>query len=601
MSKNLRCLALLSALFLPLTSLWAADLLQNVFGRNTISLDGPWEIIIDPYDAGIYDYRMNEVPDGYFKNRQPTSPGDHSEYDFSPSDCLYVPGDWNTQRPELLFYEGSIWYKKDFKCNMKDNRLLYLYFGAANYEADVYLNGEKLGRHTGGFTPFNFDITKKVKKGLNQIIVRVNNNRHADGVPTANCDWWNYGGLTRNVMLVETGIVHVDDYEVLLADNDYKNINIGVTLNLPVAGVKVRVKIPELGVNEKLTTNNEGRAATTVKKTPELWSPKNPKLYRVEIKCEGDEMVDEIGFRHIETRGRQILLNGQPIFLRGVSMHEEAPFRTGRACTEEDDSVLISWAKFLGCNMIRLAHYPHNEQMVRMAERKGLIVWSEIPVYWTIHFENPETYRLASQQLRENMDRDHNRCAICIWSIANETPRGQARDQFLAGLAKQVKQRDHERLLSMAMEISSEDGRTAHVRDNMSQWVDIISFNNYLGWYGGKASDCDRRQWDIPYQKPFFVSEFGAGGVAGRFGSKDEKWTEEYQAEVYRKTLQMYNRTPGFAGCSPWVLMDFRSPRRQNHVAQNFFNRKGLISERGQTKQAFYVLQDFYKQKGAFK
>ena len=102
-------------------------------------------------------------------------------------------------------------------------------------------------------------------------------------------------------------------------------------------------------------------------------------------------------------------------------------------------------------------------------------------------------------------------------------------------------------------------------------------------------------------EKPVFVSEFGAGAVAGRFGEKTEKWTEEYQAEVYRKTLAMYDRIPGFAGCTPWILMDFRSPRRQNHDTQNFFNRKGVVSERGQTKQAFYVLQDFYKKKGAFK
>jgi beta-glucuronidase len=237
---------------------------------------------------------------------------------------------------------------------------------------------------------------------------------------------------------------------------------------------------------------------------------------------------------------------------------------------------------------------------VRLAERAGLMVWSEVPVYWTIDWSNQETYNNAARQLRDNILRDHNRCAVIIWSVANETPRSEARNHFLRGLAQVVRDHDDERLLSMAMETETHDDITT-VEDPLSDIVDILSFNCYLGWYGGKPADCEKRRWFFSQDKPFFVSEFGAGAVAGRFGSKDEKWTEEYQAEVYRKTLAMYDRIPGFAGCTPWILMDFRSPRRQNHETQNFFNRKGVVSERGQTKQAFYVLQDFYKKKGAFK
>ena len=578
----------------------AVTVLQNVYGRQTTSLNGRWQTIVDIYDAGFYDYRMNPMKDGYFMNEKPRSKGDHKEYDFSDKETLRVPGDWNTQRRELLFYEGSMWYKKDFKYSLKKDRVLYVYFGASNYQTEVWLNGQWVGQHVGGFTPFAFDVTSHLRKGENTLVVRVNNQRRPDGVPTVNSDWWNYGGLTRDVMLVETPMAHVDDYEIRLVKHTYDEVLVKARLNVAMADVKVDVRIPELGLMAQLRTNAQGVAEARLAAKPELWSPDNPKLYDVVVRCNGEEMKDQIGFRHIETDGRKVLLNGKQVFLRGVSVHEEAPFRTGRCNTEQDDSTLISWAKFMGCNMLRLAHYPHNEQMVRMAEREGIMVWSEVPVYWTIDWSNQDTYNNAARQLRDNIMRDHNRCAIIIWSVANETPKSEPRNHFLRGLAKVVRDNDDERLLSMAMETETHDDITT-VEDPLSELVDILSFNCYLGWYGGKPADCDKRRWFFAQEKPFFVSEFGAGAVAGRFGSKDEKWTEEYQAEVYRKTLAMYEKVPGFSGCSPWILMDFRSPRRQNHETQQYFNRKGLVSDRGQTKQAFYVMQDFYKKKGAFK
>ena len=590
---------LLCAMLSPLVSWGAPSVMQNVYARKATTLNGKWDIIIDPYDAGYYNYRMQPNADGFFLNRKPDGKSDHVEYDFVNWDALTVPRDWNSQRTELFYYEGTIWYKKDFKYSLKKDRLLHIYFGAANYEAQVWLNGNYVGSHVGGFTPFCFDVTSHLKKGDNTVVVRVCNRRSADGVPTLNSDWWNYGGLTRDVLLVETPTAYVDDYEIALAKDSYNDIHIKAKLNLPVADVKVEVRIPELGIMTRLNTDGQGVAEGTVEARPELWSPERPKLYNVLVKCEGEEINDLIGFRHIETRGRNILLNGKPIFLRGVSAHEEAPFRLGRCTNEKDDSTLISWAKFMGCNMMRLAHYPHNEKMVRLAEKQGIMIWSEVPVYWTINWTNQETYNNAARQLRDNIMRDHNRCAVIIWSVANETPRSEARNHFLRGLAKVVRDNDIERLLTMAMEVETHQDIST-VEDELADVVDLLSFNCYLGWYNGKPSDCEQRKWFFKQEKPFFVSEFGAGAVAGKFGGKDEKWTEEYQAEVYRKSLAMYDKTPGFVGCSPWILMDFRSPRRQNHQTQYFFNRKGLVSEQGQTKQAFYVMQDFYKKKGAF-
>jgi beta-glucuronidase len=575
----------------------AGNVLQNIYSRNPETLDGYWNYIVDPFDNGYYDYRMNVNQNGFFKNQKPKSPSDIVEYNFDTAPLLKVPGDWNTQDDRLFFYEGSVWYKKDFTFISQPNKKTFLYFGAVNYFTNVYLNGEQIGTHEGGFTPFQFDVTDKLKEGKNFVILRVNNERKPEYVPTVNSDWWNYGGITRDVLLVTVPDLHVNDYLVQLPKGSYNKIEGYIQLSEHTSGVEVSLEIPELKLNKKLVTGADGKAVFSISAKPALWSPESPKLYNVTIKNGEEVLNDKIGFRQIETKGKQILLNGKPTFLCGISIHEEAPYRQGRVFSREESMLLLSWAKELGCNFVRLAHYPHNEFMVRAAEEMGLMVWSEIPVYWTIQWENPDTYANASAQLNDMMDRDKNRCGIIIWSVANETPHSEARDKFLTGLAGQVRKKDNTRLVSMAMEVTGTKNGVSQVKDNMSEYVDIISFNNYLGWYNGTTDDCLTRKWDIPYDKPVFISEFGGGALQGLHGDKSERWTEEYQEELYKNTLAMYDKIDGFAGVSPWILMDFRSTRRQLNGIQDFFNRKGLVSERGIRKKAFFVLQDFYKKK----
>ena len=200
----------------------SSTVLQNVYGRQVTSLNGYWQIIVDPFDNGYYDYRLKINPNGFFKNAKPRDKSDLVEYSFDSSHQLAVPGDWNTQGDKLFFYEGSIWYKKDFAYNKKSGKRLFLYFGAVNYLTNVYLNGEPLGTHEGGFTPFHFDITDKVKDGDNFVVLRVNNVRKPENVPTVNFDWWNYGGL-RDVLLVETPEIFVDDYLLQLPREIQRN------------------------------------------------------------------------------------------------------------------------------------------------------------------------------------------------------------------------------------------------------------------------------------------------------------------------------------------------------------------------------------------
>jgi beta-glucuronidase len=570
--------------------------IANPDGRKTTSLDGKWQVIVDPYESGFYDYRYKPSANGYFKDAKPQTKSDLVEYDFDRSETLNVPGDWNTQSDQLFFYEGTIWYRKSFDYERRPNTRLFVYFGAANYFADVYLNGEKIGQHEGGFTPFNFEITKLVRGTGNSLIVKVDNKRRRDAVPTLMTDWWNYGGLTRHVKLVETPATFVHDYFIQLRKGSRNRVSGWVKLDGDKRSQKITVRIPEAGISKSFTTDASGSAAIDFTADLKLWSPENPKLYDVAIEAETDQVRDQIGFRSIETKGTDILLNGRPIFLRGVCIHEEAPLRGGRAYSREDALTLLGWAKELGANFVRLAHYPHNEFIVREADRMGIMVWSEIPVYWTILWENPATFENARNQLTEMIARDKNRAAVVIWSVANETPLGDARLSFLKNLISHARSLDSTRLMSAAMERHYTDATTQMIDDPLGEYLDVLGCNEYVGWYDGLPEKADRLEWKSKYEKPLVMSEFGGDALYGHHGDPLTRWTEEYQENLYQHQLNMLKKIPFLRGTAPWILTDFRSPRRPLPGIQDYWNRKGLISNRGEKKKAFYVMQQYYRE-----
>ncbi len=590
-------LFVLVALFLSAATTCVAEevpLLQNVLSRSTVSLNGSWHYIVDVQEEGYYDYRMKPTPWGFFQNAKPQKPEDLIEYDFDKAPVMQVPGDWNTQDERLFFYEGTVWFKRAFQWHRNGNRRTLLYFGAVNYDTYVYVNGKLAGHHVGGFTPFNFDVTDMLREGDNFVVLKVDNKRHAEAVPTQIFDWWNYGGITRDVLLVDVEPVYIEDYNLQLASLEGRLLSFSVQLNKPLSGQQITLSIPELKIKKTLTTDAEGKAALSMKAKPILWSPATPKLYQVDIQLGSESIRDEIGFRIVETRGKQILLNGNPIFLKGISIHEEKPNGGGRANSTADAHTLLSWAKELGCNYVRLAHYPHNEYAVREAERMGMLVWSEIPVYWTIAWTNADTYQNAERQLTDMIRRDHNRCNVIIWSIANETPHSDARDQFLSRLSQKARSLDATRLISMAMEVTAANHHKNRLQDNMNQYVDVISFNQYIGWYRD-VNDAPKMEWEIPYDKPVIISEFGGGAKYGQHGAKNQRWTEEFQENLYRENCAMLDKIDGLAGTTPWILKDFRSPRRVLNGIQDYYNRKGLFSDDGHKKKAFYVLKEWYQ------
>lgn len=414
------------------------ELMQNVYGRDYELLNGKWDAIIDLYDLG----RSKQL----WLNRKPETKTEFFEYSFDGGLRLNVPGDFNSQIPQLQYYEGTVWYARHFSASPAcAGERLFLYFGA------------------------------------------VNNRRSTDAIPAMSFDWWNYGGITRDVMLVRTPQVYIKDYFIQLDRTAPDVINASVRMSAGVPeGSAVVIDIPELkcSVNVALDATGRGSKSFKVKKL-QRWSPDSPKLYDIHLSYlsgaaeAGDSISEKIGFRNITVDGTRILVNGSPTFMRGVSFHEEIPQRMGRAFSEADAWQLLSEAKELGVNMVRLAHYPQNE---------------------------------------------------------------------------------------------------------------------YTGWYAPWPVEPSLCRWNVVPDKPVIISEFGCEALYGQRGNAEwaGSWSEDYQAANYLRNLEMFEQIPNLAGVSPWVLYDFRSPYRFHPTNQDGWNRKGLVSDQGQRKKAWYVMHDYY-------
>jgi beta-glucuronidase len=583
------------------------NLITNIQARKTTSLNGRWNYIVDTYETGFYDYRWKERRENdmgaYWNPGTAKNRSELKEHDYSSKFSINVPGDWNSQDPKFFYYEGTLWYQRTFDYK-KENAAnhLYIHFGAVNYKADVYLNGKKLGAHKGGFTPFNFKIADSILKLTgNFLVVKADNKRYADEVPTLNTDWWNYGGITRDVTLVETAPVFVQDYTMQLQPAsigkvvDVKHAVIEGTVKLNTASSEtVVIEIPELKIKNTIAVSGGEAAFKFPVKNIQLWSPKTPKLYEVYISLGQEKIKDKIGFRTIKAEGKKILLNGRPIFMRGICIHEEFAPEVRRAKSIADAAQLLGWAKELNCNMVRLAHYPHSEHMTRMADSLGLLVWSEIPVYWTIQFSNAEVLAKAKTQLAEMIARDKNRASIIIWSVGNETPVSDARNLFMQNLIKTARQTDSTRMISAALEVHYSNGKNS-IDDVLGKDVDLVSVNEYLGWYSGLPNSCRTAQWETKFDKPLFFSETGAEAQTGFFADSLTRFSEDYQSWFYREQIAMMERMPdNYVGFSPWILCDFKSPKRNNPLYQEGWNRKGVIDNEGRKKKAFYILKAYY-------
>lgn len=579
--------------------------------RDSLDLSGPWHWSVDPYRDGLAGFHGEEAGEGHRRwadvdvaRAMREDPEALYEYDMAAAPTANLPSSWIAHDPSLRYYDKLVWYQRHFTVHPRRGRRAFLRFGAVDYRATVYLNGRRLGTHEGGFTPFAFEVTSLLRDGDNQVTVGADAERSAETIPPTVTDWETYGGITRPVLLVTTPETYVDDAWLRLTRDG--RLAADMRLDGPEAANRaVRIEIPALGFAMAGRTGADGRwhGMADAPAGLQLWSPDHPALYDVRFVAGADVLPDRIGFRTIEVRGQDILLNGRPIFLRGISLHEEELGENpARAMTPAAARALLGEAKNgLHANFVRLAHYPHGEVMTRMADELGLLVWSEIPVYWRVDFARGETLALARRMLAENIARDRNRASIVLWSVGNETPQGEARLAFLRALVRDVRALDDSRLVTAAL-LSTRAGNVNTIDDPLAADLDVMAVNTYNGWYSADPlASLPGLEWRSIEHKPLIFSELGADALAGDHdpGPHPHKFSEEFQAEYYRRTLAMADRIPFLRGMSPWILKDFRSPRRQHPVLQQGWNRKGLISETGRRKLAFQVLADYYARRAA--
>lgn len=552
--------------------------------RKKESLNGLWHYAVDQYDTCI---RQHWFAERYTDQNGFTMPVDYS---FDEWPTMQLPCCWNTQSEKFELYDGSMVFTRKFRYEGQNKEKVLLKIGAANYICRVFLNQEYLGMHRGGSTPAYFDVTGLLQ-AENRIIIQADSTRRPEQVPTENTDWFNYGGVYRDIELIRLPETYIKRFQIaLVSDGAFNKIKVRVRLSEPV-NTAAQLRIDELGLCAEIPVT-EGAGEAVLEAHPVLWCPENPKLYTVSLSCAGDEVSDEVGFREIRVQGHDILLNGKSIFLRGISAHEES-VPNGKALTDEERLENIRLAKELGCNFMRAAHYPHDERMARLADREGILLWEEIPVYWAIRFTREKTYADARNQLLELIERDWNRASVIIWSVGNENADSDERLAFMKNLADTAHAADENRLVSAACLVSFRENAIA---DRLAEHLDVIGLNEYFGWYTPDFRLLPQLFENSHPTKPVIVTELGADALPGHHGTITDKGTEECQVYVYEKQVETLRGIDYVRGMTPWILYDFRCPRRTS-VIQGYYNRKGLLNpEKTYKKPAFYVLQRYYQE-----
>jgi beta-glucuronidase len=589
--------------------------LINIAGRETESLNGQWNFAAGWY-AGREGYSWYE---DISKDRAEDAASQNSNW--SAWGLMRVPATWNMERPELYYFEGSGIYTRSFRYIPRERgERLFIRFEGVSYRTSVFINGKFAGVHDGSSTPFNAEITALVKKD-NRIVVTADSRRNPLRVPGENMDWFNYGGIYRNIFLLRLGRIFIKDWFIRLAeDGSYSTIlsDIYISGGAGLGGNgKAILEIPGLKIREEINVKNgKGSHRTAVPSGAakiNLWSPESPFLYdltlsyvpdfsaeantavdreEVNISGAGDLVHDRIGFREIKTRGQELFLNGKKIFLKGVCLQEDH-LTLGKRATEESIRAAIREVKEMGGNYLRLVSYPHDGDFARMADEEGLLLWEETPVQWTEALENPGACQDAENQLSELILRDRNRVSVIIWSIGSGSTETDAFYAFAESFGKKARSLDDTRLISAACLVNP---ARLTIQNRLGDVLDIIGIAECFG-RGGE----DLRKFSIILansdpKKPVLICGFGGDALAGERGTAEDIFSEDYQKALYEKQLEALKKYPYIAGISPWALYDFRCPHCLNRYQQGF-SRAGLIdADRVTKKLAYQAVRQFYRE-----
>ncbi len=547
---------------------------------------------------------------------------------------IFVPSCWNSL-PGLENFEGKAIYKLDFQLPKAGQPRTFLCFRGVSYQARVELNSKSLGEHQGAYTPFEFEVTDAVarldqswsdqeleqrvftpeagpsKSQLNRLQVEVNNELTMQSVPGKYEGWKNIGGIYREVYLEERSEVFLKEVRIIAepsATGGKLKLEATVDNGLGKSGeflvwAGLEKKWQRSGFEETVLLSGEQEKRVSLEREiagVKPWSPGMPRLYPVTVRlyqmsAEGSRLLDQlsyqVGFRKIEARGSQLYLNGKPLKIKGISRHNFYPsyFQT---IPPELVAADLQKIKDLGANLVRLGHYPNHPYVLELCDRLGLLAWEEIPTWGKLSpdYSDPAVIAAAKSQLSEMISRDRNHASLVIVGVANEIPSQAASgENFIKAMARHARPLLAGQLLAAASD--------QFEKDRGAPYLDLIGFNCYFGWYGGKigelADTIGRIKTAIP-NKPILISEYGADAQARRHGARGDIYTEENQALLLKDSYKIIEKDPALAGGIIWLFADYPDPIRVFNP-KPFTNQKGLLTEDRKEKLGFQMASSLYQ------
>ena len=558
--------------------------------RKVTSLDGAWKFTLDPDKKGISEGWQNGLPVG---------------------ETVIIPSVWNNELRNLMF-EGWGWYEKKFTAN---GGTLFFQFESVMTEATVWLDGKEIAKHYGAFTPFEITVNG-VCEGEHTLVVLADSTFDAHSFPQRYTDWFNYGGIARSVSVAELkGISIMLNHVCYELSDDLKSATVWCKLELYNASnesvtspVKVTVGDNVIYSSEMSLGAYESISVTTDKVVLadiELWQMKAPKLYTVVASTNTDDLIDKIGFRKIEVKNCDIILNGESIELLGVNRHEEHPewgFAFPPKLMKKDLDLIID----MGCNTIRGSHYPNSRIFVDMLDEAGILFWSEIPM-WGVGFsetalQDPIIQERGYQMHQEMVRYYYNHPCIVIWGMHNEIATYSPYTYALSEKwSKFLRENGGNRLITHA---------SCHpLKDNDMDFDDIICINIYHGWYRYGGYNGNLGDWNMMIEqfrerrkekgwedKPVVMSEFGAAALAGYHTPFDSnvRWSEEFQRDLFEYCIELFHNTDYMRGTYPWQFCNIRTSPSMDINRARYFNNKGILDEYRNPKAAYFKIKELY-------